>query len=703
MILTHLSLQNFKNFQAKDIDLSPGINVLQGPNGSGKTSVLEAIEFGLYGTVAGRAGLEPLVRLGESVASVSLSFTVQEDSQPRNLAVSRQISKGQTGASTAATRLTKDGVEVSNRKAKVDEEILKAVGLSHSSYSNSCYIRQGEIRALLEAGKEREREIDRMIGFGVFEDAWKDLRKAESDLEREVASAKEELIRAKAELENLLSVSSELSERMEEKIRIEGEIREAEKKLGALAVTEAVAGQAGDLIQLERSKAAQAQKVQNLRDQELQLEQKIDSFNDKLLEMEAELRRRENRIDSLRDEHKALLDRISKVDEEITRGRAALQELESEILRLEAELESQKSLITSFAQMEAKGQTVCPICGSELVPEHARETRRALDVRVRELQEAIEKRRTDLRRFEQSDEASKSRAARLRAQLEELGKEISDAEAQNSGVKVTKEEIEAELGSYVQQKRELEKNVESETKLLQDLEKTIPSTAGPDQALAEAKGRYLANKQILQRLEKEIPVLMERLAEQQMKKAGLKAAEEKHSRLSRELETLRDVRWAFNNIGPYARKKILPSVSDQTRALFSSIYSGGTIRRIELTPDYDVQAETASGAGLSSRALSVGERVVAGLALRIALSHVGQRMPGAEAQEPQAQRAPSFLILDEPTEYLDEANVRALARTIAGLKTVGQIVIVTHDRELMEEIGHQSQINRIVLAAGSKT
>lgn len=703
MILTHLSLQNFKNFPAKDIDLSPGINVLQGPNGSGKTSILEAIEFGLYGSVSGRAGLEPLVRLGESVASVSLSFAVQEDSQPRALTVFRQISKGQTGASTAAARLTKDGIEVSNRKAKVDEEILRLVGLTHSSYSNSCYIRQGEIRALLEAGKEREREIDRMIGFGVFEDAWKDLRKAESDLEMEVASAKEELIRAKAELENLLSVSGELSQRMEEKIRIEAEIRDAEKKLGALAGTDAAPGPAGDLIQLERSKAAQAQKVQNLTDQLLQLEQKIESFNDKLLEMEAELRRREARIDSLKDEYKALQDRISRVDEEITRAQAALQDLGSEVLRLEAQLESQKVLITSFAQMEAKGQTVCPICGSELIPEHARETRRALDTRVRELQEVIEKRRTDLRRFEQSDEASKSRAARLRAQLEELGKEISDAEAQNSGVKVSKEEIEAELGSYVQQKRDMEKSMDAETRLLHDLERTIPTTVGPDQALAEAKGRYLAGKQILQRLETEIPVLMERLAEQQMKKAALKSADEKHSRLSRGLETLRDVRWAFNNIGPYARKKILPSVGNQTRALFSSIYSGGMIKGIDLTQDYDVQAETASGAQLASRALSVGERVVAGLALRIALSHVGQRMPGAEAHESEAQRAPSFLILDEPTEYLDESNVRALARTIAGLRTVGQIIIVTHDRELMEEIGSQSQMNRIVLPASSKS
>jgi DNA replication and repair protein RecF len=43
MPLTRLIIQQFRNIKACDIQLSPGFNFLIGPNGSGKTSVLEAV------------------------------------------------------------------------------------------------------------------------------------------------------------------------------------------------------------------------------------------------------------------------------------------------------------------------------------------------------------------------------------------------------------------------------------------------------------------------------------------------------------------------------------------------------------------------------------------------------------------------------------------------------------------------------------
>ncbi|PJC85124.1 DNA replication/repair protein RecF [Vibrio sp. HA2012] len=43
MPLTRLIVQQFRNIKACDIELSPGFNFLIGPNGSGKTSILEAI------------------------------------------------------------------------------------------------------------------------------------------------------------------------------------------------------------------------------------------------------------------------------------------------------------------------------------------------------------------------------------------------------------------------------------------------------------------------------------------------------------------------------------------------------------------------------------------------------------------------------------------------------------------------------------
>lgn len=43
MSLTRLLIRDFRNIETADLALSPGFNFLVGANGSGKTSVLEAI------------------------------------------------------------------------------------------------------------------------------------------------------------------------------------------------------------------------------------------------------------------------------------------------------------------------------------------------------------------------------------------------------------------------------------------------------------------------------------------------------------------------------------------------------------------------------------------------------------------------------------------------------------------------------------
>ncbi len=45
MLLTHLSLTNYRNFARLDTDITPGITLLMGGNAQGKTSLLEAVYF----------------------------------------------------------------------------------------------------------------------------------------------------------------------------------------------------------------------------------------------------------------------------------------------------------------------------------------------------------------------------------------------------------------------------------------------------------------------------------------------------------------------------------------------------------------------------------------------------------------------------------------------------------------------------------
>ena len=44
MFVTHLSVTDFRNYAAAELDLVAGVNVFVGSNGQGKTNLVEAVE-----------------------------------------------------------------------------------------------------------------------------------------------------------------------------------------------------------------------------------------------------------------------------------------------------------------------------------------------------------------------------------------------------------------------------------------------------------------------------------------------------------------------------------------------------------------------------------------------------------------------------------------------------------------------------------
>ncbi|HCL4366272.1 TPA: AAA family ATPase [Pseudomonas aeruginosa] len=75
--LNSITLSNLRKFGSDvTIELSPGATILLAPNGTGKTTVFEAIEFGLTGKIARlRDDLAHIIRDDQAAATVSLSFS----------------------------------------------------------------------------------------------------------------------------------------------------------------------------------------------------------------------------------------------------------------------------------------------------------------------------------------------------------------------------------------------------------------------------------------------------------------------------------------------------------------------------------------------------------------------------------------------------------------------------------------------------
>ena len=70
MRVTRLELRDFRNYEKLELELPPGLTVVAGANGAGKTNLLEGLYFGCTGRSPRTANERELVRRGASVARV---------------------------------------------------------------------------------------------------------------------------------------------------------------------------------------------------------------------------------------------------------------------------------------------------------------------------------------------------------------------------------------------------------------------------------------------------------------------------------------------------------------------------------------------------------------------------------------------------------------------------------------------------------
>lgn len=164
-----LDLQGFTAFrQFTELDFNDlELFALVGPTGSGKSSLLDAITFALYGQTArlGASGLDALISQGERGLSVSLAFEVGGVTYR----ASRTKGRRQAENEVRFERLDEDGrwTNLSDGGAKgISERIRKAVGLDFNTFRRSVMLPQGEFSKLLHgSGKDRQQLLGELTGL----------------------------------------------------------------------------------------------------------------------------------------------------------------------------------------------------------------------------------------------------------------------------------------------------------------------------------------------------------------------------------------------------------------------------------------------------------------------------------------------------------------------------------------------------------
>ncbi|MEW5955358.1 MAG: SMC family ATPase [Candidatus Micrarchaeota archaeon] len=388
MILS-LKLRHWKSHESSELSFGKGTNLIIGAMGSGKTSIMDAVCFALYGTFPAlksrKVRLEDVVMQRPakfSKAEVAMEFAVGD----KAFVVSRSISGG---ASDAFLRDKTGSLLEGPQSQRVTEAVERLLRVDYELFTRSIYSEQNRIDYFIALGKgERKKQVDELLGIDKFEDA------------RSTAATVTNRLKArKVELDSRL--------RQQDAQKIASEITVLRSELAGLEAKKN--GAAASLRELEKKAAEAAGELS-------QTEEKERKYND--------FEREKARAEALAKQHSASRDkRAAALSRKITRAELAEKTV------VEKRVSEFKKALQELRQVEGQVKAL-----REQAESAKRDSAALQDVIVskrtqQELLDKLLKKRDEARKtLSEADSA----AARAAAQLDSLRRQEADLLAQAS-------------------------------------------------------------------------------------------------------------------------------------------------------------------------------------------------------------------------------------------------------------------------------
>jgi exonuclease SbcC len=226
MILTRLKLENFRSFRSADLSFAPGQNYIFGQNWQGKSSIVDAIGFALFGAdvfpkkLAG-AQVKPTDFIYEHAqrGRVELSFRIND----ADYTLTRVLPPGQV-------LLQKNGKKLASKKVNVSEALRSIAGMDAKLFQSIFYADQDELRRSLDFSPEDRRVfVERLLGV----EEWRERQELFRNVARQLERLLEELISGKlgAFLEDIEQLESDIAGAKEELKENERELRDLQKQV----------------------------------------------------------------------------------------------------------------------------------------------------------------------------------------------------------------------------------------------------------------------------------------------------------------------------------------------------------------------------------------------------------------------------------------------------------------------------------------
>lgn len=165
-----LEIQGFTCYREKqEIDFRRlGLFAIAGPTGAGKSSILDAIAFALYGKIPrmGSQNLDEFISLGAARASVLFEFDVKNE----RFRVVRTMPR--SGPKKVQLELISNGLKrpLADTVGDVNAHLHQLLGLEYEAFIQSVLLPQGEFSRFLKSKPHEQRQILReLLRLGIYE------------------------------------------------------------------------------------------------------------------------------------------------------------------------------------------------------------------------------------------------------------------------------------------------------------------------------------------------------------------------------------------------------------------------------------------------------------------------------------------------------------------------------------------------------
>ncbi|WP_224332403.1 DNA double-strand break repair ATPase Rad50 [Haloprofundus halobius] len=433
MRFDRIRLKNFKPYADTDLDLGDGVTVIHGLNGSGKSSLLEACFFALYGAKALDGTLEDVVTNGEEESEIELWFTHAGE----EYRVERRIRLSGERATTAKCVLEGSTVPEGSVDGARDVRtfVVDLLRMDADAFVNCAYVRQGEVNKLINATPtERQDMIDDLLQLGKLEEYRERARNARLGVE-DVLSDKRGGLR-------------ELAAQVEEK-----EETNPYERLNALQTELKEVKAAIERYETQREKAKQSRDdaVSTLDDYEKKREELAD-LDDDIDSLKSDIAETEEKRETLRENAREARERTDELESTVADA-IAESELDTAAddaiaARVTALDERRDELTDSIQELRERAQ------GFENQSSNLAE-------KATDLESRAEQKRTRADELERKHESDTSKLADQREKLGDLDDRVEALEARFEDVPVDRGDASAHLADLRERKSAIRDELET--------------------------------------------------------------------------------------------------------------------------------------------------------------------------------------------------------------------------------------------------